>query len=188
MALPTAPNQPPPAPQRPTPGVGATPATHQPGAPTSQAPTPGVGPYQPRAGGMQPSMTGVRQTPETEGAEPILFEDIEPGLLARVHPSSFAAGITDAGKRALEAGQRVREDALHLRANADEDVWQETGTSAPPTDQPSSSRPQTAPARPNEPGLQGEQTAAGQAFPPQQHATGAQAQAQRPAPQPGAHK
>lgn len=174
MASPTNPNTEPPAQQAPTPGVGPG-ATGSRGLAQGAAPAGiagGGAPYPPRQGGIRPSMTGPEQRfDETIGAEPILYEDIDPGVLGRMFPKSFAVANSEAGKLALEAGERVREEGLHLRANVDEDQPQpESGTSAEPTDQPSSTRPQIAPARPGEAGLHGQSTAAGVAFPPQQHA------------------
>lgn len=174
MASPTGTNTKPPAPMAPTPGVGPG-ATGSRGLTQGAAPAGvagGGGPYPPRRGGVQPSMIGPEQTSETAGAEPILYEDIDPGVFGRMFPKNFAAANSEAGKLALEAGERVREHGRHLRANVDEDQPQpESGTSAAPTDQPSSSRPQIAPpARPDEAGLHGSSTAAGVAFPPQQHA------------------
>ena len=173
MASPTGTNTDPPAQQAPTPGVGPG-ATGSRGLAQGAAPAGiagGGSPYPPRQGGVRPSMIGPEQTFETAGAEPILYEDIDPGVLGRMFPKSFAVANSEAGQLALEAGERVREDGLHLRANVDEDQPQpESGTSAEPTDQPSSTRPQIAPARPGEAGLHDRATAAGVAFPPQQHA------------------
>lgn len=164
MASPTTSNQQPLPSQAPTPGVGATPARQA-------AQREGTAAYPPRVGGMQPSMTGVMQSQETLGAEPILFEDLDVTLLARVYPHTFTAANSEAGALALEQGNRTREEALAVRANMDEDAPQpESGTAAAPTNQPSSTRPQTAPARPGEAGLHGHPTAAGTAFPPQQRA------------------
>lgn len=148
----------------PTPGVGAAPATAE--------QTSAAGARSGAVAGMRPSMTGVAQTWETRGADPVLFEDINPALLVAVYPQSFSEGLGDARQMALEAGRQVQEDGLHVRANVDEDQDQpESGTSARPTGRPSSHRPQVAPTRPGEAPLHGEPTAAGEAYPIQQHAT-----------------
>jgi hypothetical protein len=152
-----------PAQQRHTPGVGQSPGSIQAGGRVGAmggAPT-GVG-----AGGQQrPSMTGVMQTPDTPGADPVLFEDIEPVLLARLYPAAMG-GMEAARGLAMEAGHAAQEAGLALVADQQLPV----SYAGEPTDQPSSHRPQTAPTRPGEASLHGGDTAAGQAYRAQQHA------------------
>jgi hypothetical protein len=147
--------------------------------PASMAHTPGVSPLRstdpvPVRDRVQqmgrPFSQGPIQTQDTKPADPILFADIEPGLLARVHPRSFTDPNNEAAREAMEQGWETHDAGWHLRANADEGQEYDSGTLAAPTDQPASTRPQTAPSRPNEGGMHGEITAAGEAFPLQQHA------------------
>jgi hypothetical protein len=141
--------------------------------PASQAATQGVTPGHDPArddqgrdqAGRPPSVAGTQQTPTTAPAEPVLFEDIEPVLLARLHPEALAGGLDSARAKALEAGRATHAAGRDLVADQ-----QAYGTSAPPTTEPSSTRPQTAPTRPDEAPLHGQPTAAGQAYPIQQHA------------------
>jgi hypothetical protein len=147
--------------------------------PAPMAHTPGVSPRRStdpmpvaeRVASMgRPFSQGPIQTQDTKPADPILFADIEPGLLGRLYPGTFTAPTNEAAQQAMAQGWETHDEGWHLRANADEDREYESGTLAPPTDQPASTRPQTAPSRPNEPAMHGEITAAGDAFPLQQHA------------------
>ena len=79
----------------------AQPTSHSADPPERQAPTPGVSPRASGAAaaglmGAAPS-TGVQQTPETIGAEPVLFEDIDPVLLVRLYPEA-ASGANRAAR------------------------------------------------------------------------------------------
>ncbi len=130
--------------------------------PAQMARTPGVGPLRstdpdPIEGRVaqmgRPFSMGPIQTQDTKPADPILFADIEPGLLARVHPRRLQDENDPAAQEAMEQGWRTHDEGWHLRAWVDEDVDYESGTLAPPTDRPASGRPQTAPSRPNEEGM-----------------------------------
>jgi hypothetical protein len=110
----------------------AMPTTQYPAPPVQQAPTYGVGTTG-RAGppgaleSMRPSMVGVQQTPATPGAEPVLFDDIEPVLLCRLYPD--AASSAEARAAAMAAGVAAHEAGLNLVAAAQEPV---AGAEAPP--------------------------------------------------------
>jgi hypothetical protein len=91
-----------------------------------QAPTYGVGttgkagPPPDAPVSMRPSMVGVQQTPDTPGAEPVLFEDLEPVLLCRLYPD--AASNTEARAAAMAAGAAAHEAGLGLVAAQQEPV------------------------------------------------------------------
>ena len=176
----------------------ANPTKHDTAPPESMGRTPGVSPLrstdpQPVSERVQqmgrPFSQGLIQTQDTKPADPILFADIEPGLLARAHPEVFIGKNSAAAEAAMEQGWQTHDEGWHLRANVDEDIEYDSGTLAPPTNQPASTIPQTAPSRPNEDGMHGRVTAAGDAFPIQQHADttpqqGERRQASHPAQQP----
>jgi hypothetical protein len=95
----------------------ATPTT------THQAPTPGVAQGPATAGGMGAAPTHTAaQTPTTEGAKPVLFDDLDPILLARLYPAALAGGMADARKLALEAGEHTHELGTKLLAAAQEPI------------------------------------------------------------------
>ena len=157
MAHATKDDAPKPAPMRPTQGVGAVRSTDP--VPVADRVQQMGRPY---------SMTPI-QTQETKPADPVLFADIDPALVARVHPRPYQGENSPEAEAAMRQGWETHDQGWHLRANADIDREDESGTLAPPTDQPASGIPQTAPTRPNEGGMNTQLTAAGEAFPIQQH-------------------
>jgi hypothetical protein len=164
MAHPTKEDAPKPAPMAPTRGVGPQPDTDRPLA------------------NMNRPSQNVLQTQDTAPAEPVLFADIEPGLLGRCYPNAAMEAGNSLRQAALEQGWRTHDEGWHLRAGDDLGKPRpNSGTAAPPLDEPVSTRPQTVPTRPDEPvlqgqstggeffGLQNQSTAAGAAYPRQQH-------------------
>lgn len=97
MAQPTTNHPAPMAPQPPTAGVGTTPGSMKP------APTQGPG-----------------QKPDTEGAKPVLFEDLDPILLARLYPEALTKGLGDARGLAEKAGAEAHKAGQTLFAAAQE--------------------------------------------------------------------
>jgi len=61
--------------------------------------------------GPSPTSAGVKQSPDTMPAAPVLFDDIDPVLLMRLYP-----GITDAQAAALAAAQADYDGAKTLVA------------------------------------------------------------------------
>lgn len=94
MALPTAPQPAATPPMKPTPGVGAAPAT---------------------AGTMQPMAGQVAQTPDTKGAEPTLPEGIDKVLLHRLYPD--AESTDDLTAQAMAQGKKTHEEGAKLVAS-----------------------------------------------------------------------
>lgn len=105
----------------------AQPTTQNPAPLTQMAPTPGVGATPGTLQGMRPSMAGIRQTPETAPAEPVLFDDIDPVLLARLYPEATAGGSGEARAKAMEAGAAARDAAMTLVAAQQEPVLLPSG-------------------------------------------------------------
>lgn len=100
----------------------AMPTTQHPAPPTQQAATPGVGASPGVVGPMQPMQHGQVQTPTTEGAKPVLFDDIDPILLARLYPDALKGGMADARALAMKAGEACHELGTKLMAAAQEPV------------------------------------------------------------------
>ena len=113
--------------------------------PEGMRPTPGVSPGQLTT---RPSMVGPFQTPDTKPAEPVLYEDTDPVYLVRLYGAATSANEMRAA--AAEAGRVAYEQGSQLVASQQEPIY-DSGTAAPPTEQPSSTRPQTMPARPGDP-------------------------------------
>jgi hypothetical protein len=103
MALPTAPHPAATPPMRPTPGVGAAPAT---------------------AGTMQPMAGHVAQTPDTKGAEPTMPEGMDKVLLHRLYPD--ADSTADLEAKAMAQGKQTHELGAKLKAAQQEPVVPET--------------------------------------------------------------
>lgn len=87
----------------------AQPTSSNAAAPAAQGKTPGVTPMGQSpagvAGGQRPSMQGVQQTPDTAPAEPVLFDDLDPVLLARMYPNAKSG--EEARSHAMEAGRQA---------------------------------------------------------------------------------
>lgn len=117
----------------------AQPTTQHPQQMQSQHSTPGVGQtgQQPAPGSlasMRPAEGGPRQTPDTPGAEPVLFDDIDPVLLARLYPDAMSKGIGEARDLAMAAGHAAHDLGAKLMAAAQEPVAvpAEPGAAPPP--------------------------------------------------------
>lgn len=129
MAQPTTPHPQQHQPMPATPGMAGTPGTvAQPLPPGTLAAT-----AQQRVGQMGPPppnvASGAVQTQATEGARPVLFDDIDPVLLCRLYPHS-KSGDESRGL-AEKAGEAAHEAGLKLVAAQQEPVAPET-TAAPP--------------------------------------------------------
>jgi hypothetical protein len=103
---------------------------------TQMARTPGVAQGPAAVGSMAPMRAGAVQTPETEGAKPVLFDDIEPILLARLYPEALAGGMAEARALAMAAGEAAFEQGNKLVASAQEPVAGELPAPPPPYEPP----------------------------------------------------
>ena len=65
----------------------------------------------------------------TASAEPVLFEDIDPVLLAKLYPAEV--NLSEARARAMEDGNRVREEGRNLIAAQQEPIWSGTAMRLP---------------------------------------------------------
>ena len=178
MPMSTEPNAPPAVQQRPTQGVSPGQRGREQDQRGSQRGTPAAGRM-----GEQPFGEGYRQqSPATPPAVPVLFDDLDGVLLFRLYPD--AIGGEDARDKAKQAAQQAYVLSTRIIAAQQEPARgpdgepqsqpqadYQTGTGAPPSDpgHPEVGREQMEPLRPDEQGLQGGQTAAGEAFPVQQH-------------------
>jgi hypothetical protein len=92
----------------------------------------------------QASQNVVRQGAQPAAAPverlmPVLFDDLDPVLLVRLYPEEMQ---TDAARaRAMDAGNRVREEGEHLVASQQEPVLIEGEPVRHPSDAPARQRP-----------------------------------------------
>ena len=105
-----------------------------------QAHTQGVGQVGPQQPMQSPGVVGqMGAAPGTapasgEAAKPVLFDDIDPILLARLYPDALKGGMADARGLAMKAGEACHEAGAKLIAAAQEPVAQfdEHGNPVPP--------------------------------------------------------
>jgi hypothetical protein len=67
--------------------------------------------------------------PPAEPPTPVLFEGIDPILLARLYPEEVASGVGAASAKAMEAGNAAREQGATLAASQQEPI---VGLEEPP--------------------------------------------------------